>query len=111
MATTYKVLGQSVSVANTAVHGYTVPTGGNAVVSTVTICNRNTTTDLTYRLAVLPSGETLAAKHYIVYDSILQAQDAIALTYGITLAAGDKIVLIASTADFSMTVFGQEITP
>lgn len=111
MATTYKVLGQSVSVANTAVHGYTVPTGGNAVVSTVSICNRSTTTDLTYRLAVLPSGETLAAKHYLVYDSILQAQDSIALTYGITLAAGDKIVLIAPTTDFSMTVFGQEITP
>jgi len=37
MATTYKVLGQSVSVANTAVHGYTVPTGGNAVCVAVDI--------------------------------------------------------------------------
>ena len=111
MATTYKVLGQSVSVANTAVHGYTVPTGGNAVVSTVNICNRSTTTDLAYRLAVIPSGETLADKHYIVYDAVLGAKDAIGFTYGITLAAGDKIVLIAPTADFSMTVFGQEITP
>jgi hypothetical protein len=111
MATTYKVLGQSVSVANTAVHGYTVPTGGNAVVSTVNICNRSTTSDLTYRLAVLPSGETLADKHYIIYDAVLAAKDAIGFTYGITLAAGDKIVLIAPTADFSMTVFGQEITP
>jgi len=111
MATTYKVLGQSVSVANTAVHGYTVPTGGNAIVSTVSICNRSTTTDLTYRLAVLPSGATLSAQHYLVFDAVLRAKDSIAFTYGITLAAGDKIVLIAPTADFSMTVFGSEITP
>lgn len=110
MPTTYKVLGQTVSVANTAVHGYTVPSGGNAIISTVSICNRNTTTDLTYRLAVIPSGETLDSKHYLVYDSILQAQDSIALTYGITLAAGDKLTLIAPTTDFSMTIFGQEIT-
>jgi hypothetical protein len=51
MATTYKILGQSAPAATTEVDLYTVPAATDAVVSTVTACNRGTAAG-TYRIYV-----------------------------------------------------------
>lgn len=109
MATTYKVLAQSAPSATTATDIYTVGSGKSAVISTIVVANRATST-ATYRIAVRPAGATLEAKHYIAYDITVGLSDSTTLTLGITLAATDVITVYASTANLSFNVFGSEIS-
>lgn len=108
MATTYKVLGQSAPSATTNTDIYTVPAGTQAVISTISVCNR-TQGELSFRIAVRPNGETLANKHYIAYDSKVSGQDSLFITVGVTADAGDVITVYSSTADISYNVYGSEI--
>jgi hypothetical protein len=109
MATsTYKVLGQSAPSATTATAAYTVPSSTQAVISTITICNR-ASTSATYRIAIRPNGATLANEHYIAYDATVAGNDTVFLTVGITIDAADVVTIYASTADTSFNIFGVEI--
>lgn len=108
MATTLKVLGQVNPLAATLTTLYTVPAATSTVVSTITITNLGISG--TYRIAVRPADATLANQHYIVYDSSLNASDAVSFTLGITLATTDVISIYASTANFSFNAFGTEIS-
>lgn len=108
MPSSYKILGQSNPAATTQTQVYLVPAATSAVVSTIVICNIDTVA--TYRISIIPSGQTLANRHYIVYDGILNQGESIFLTIGATLAAGDNIEVFASTANVSFSVFGSEIT-
>jgi hypothetical protein len=108
MATTYEVLGQESPAANTDDDLYTVPSATSAVVSTLSVCNRGVST--TFRVAVRPAGATLANQHYIVFDNIVNAGDAVFLTLGITLAATDVVTVRAGTADMSFSLFGSELS-
>jgi hypothetical protein len=107
MATTYKVLGQSNPAATTDTTLYTVPALTETVVSTITVANLGTTG--TFRVAVRPAGASIANQHYIVYDAILNANDSITLTLGITLATTDVITVRASNTSFAFQAFGSEI--
>jgi len=109
MPTAYKVLGQSNPSATTATTLYTVPSATDTVVSTVSVCNQASTAG-TFRLAVRPAGATLAAQHYVAYDTPIAANDTIALTLGITLDATDVITVYASSANMSFSAFGSEIS-
>jgi len=86
---------------------YTVPASSSAVVSTITV-NNPTTSATTFRIAVVPSGETLALKHWIAFDIALAANATTALTLGLTLAAGDKIKVSNDTGNVSFAAFGSE---
>jgi hypothetical protein len=109
MAATYKVLGQSAPSATTATTLYTVPSSTSAIVSTITVCNRDTTSG-TFRIAIRPAGATLANQHYIVYDSTIASNDTVTFTLGITLATTDIITVYASSANMSFNAFGSELT-
>jgi hypothetical protein len=109
MAIAYKVLGQSNPSATTATTLYTVPAATSTVVSTITICNQNTSSD-TYRIAIRPAGATLAAQHYIAYNGAIPAYDTISLTIGITLATTDVVTVYAGTSTLSFSLFGSEIS-
>ena len=109
MATTYKVLGQSNPSATTATTLYTVPASTSTVVSTINICNQGVSAD-TFRIAIRPAGETLAAKHYIAYNTVIPGYDSISLTMGITLATTDVVTVYAGTANVSFNIFGSEIS-
>ncbi len=105
----YKVLGRKAAAATTEEELYTVPSSSAAVVSSIVIANRSASSR-TYRLSVKPtSGTTIADEHYIAYDVTIAANDSVALTLGITLAAGNVIVTYASTADLTFTAFGSEL--
>ena len=105
---TYKVLAQSAPSATTATDIYTIASATQAVISTITVCNR-AATSATYRIAVRPNAATLANQHYIAYDSTVGANDTIALTLGITVDAADVVTVYASTANLSFNIFGSEI--
>jgi hypothetical protein len=109
MPSAYKVLGQSNPAATTATTLYTVPSATQAVCSTLSVCNQGASS-ATFRVAVRPAGATLAATHYLVFDSSLTANDSAFLTLGITLATTDVVTVYASSASLSFSLFGSEIS-
>ena len=86
---------------------YTVPAGSSAVVSTVSVANLTGVSN-TYRIAVVPSGETLAKKHFTHMDIPIAANNTQTITIGMTLSAGDTIRVAADTDKVSFTAFGSE---
>lgn len=109
MPTTYKVLAQSNPSATTATTLYTVPASTSTVISTVTVCNQAASAG-SFRIAVRPAAETLAAKHYVAYDVAIAANDTTALTLGLTLATTDVVTIYASSATMSFNAYGSEIS-
>jgi hypothetical protein len=109
MPSAYSVLGQSAPSAASNTDVYTVPALTSSVISTITVCNRGTSS-ATFRIAVRPAGAAIANQHYIVYDGAIAANDMLAFTMGITLATTDVITVYASTANLSFSVFGSKIT-
>jgi hypothetical protein len=109
MAYTYKVLAQSAPSATTNTDIYTVGSGKQAIVSTITVANRSATAR-TYRIAIRPAGDVLANQHYIAYDVTVGGNDTTPLTIGVTLTATDVITVYASAADLSFGIFGSEIS-
>jgi glucose-6-phosphate dehydrogenase assembly protein OpcA len=109
MATTYKVLGQSNPAATTLTTLYTVPSATSTVVSTLMICNQASTA-ASFRVAVRPAGASIVAQHYLSYDTVVPANDSIALTLGMTLATTDVVSVYASTTTMSFSLFGSEIS-
>lgn len=108
MATVYKVLGQVKPNATTNTTLYTVPSATSAVVSTLAVTNLGVST--TFRIAVRPSGATIADQHYIVYDSTLNAGSSVYLTLGISLAATDVVTVYAGTENVAFNLFGSEVS-
>jgi hypothetical protein len=108
MATTYKVLGQVNPSAATPTTLYTVPSGTQTVVSTISVCNL-TDGEISFRIAIRPAGEELATKHYIAYNAKVSGNDTTFITVGATLGAGDVITVYESAADITFNAFGSEI--
>lgn len=89
---------------------YTVPVGTQAIISSIFAVNHDTVTR-TYDLAIVPSGETLAVKHHVRWDYPIDANDFDMFSEKLTLSAGDKIVVLPSTADkIGFTAFGVEVS-
>ena len=109
MATNYKVLGQSAPSATTDTTLYTVPASTQAVISTVTVCNRGSAA-ATFRIAVRPDGASLSNQHYVAYDVQVDANATIPWTIGMTLGDTDVVTVRGSSANLSFTAFGSEIT-
>jgi hypothetical protein len=107
MGAIYKILGQTTGSLSD-VNLYTVPIGSSSILSTVTICNTSVTAS-SYRLAAIPSGSTLANKHYIAYETSVSANDTTALTLGITLGSEDKLNIYGS-GSLSFSVFGSQLS-
>lgn len=103
---TYKVLGQILSTADTLENLYIAT--NSAVCSTLAVCNQGLTA--TVRVAVRPTGESISAKHFIIYDTVLNANDSMFLTLGISLAPTDIVSVSANTSNVSFSLFGTEIS-
>ena len=109
MATTYKVLGQASPTGNTDTNLYTVPASTQAVISSIVVCNRDSSNN-TFRIAVRPAGETLNVKHYISFDTDIPARDTISLSLGVSLGNTDLITVTTMSGNVSYSVFGAEIS-
>lgn len=107
MPQTIKVLGQSSPSATTNTDLYTVPSGNSAVISTVSICNR-VSTSATYRIALRPGGAAIGNVNYIVYDNTIQGNDSVFLTIGASLAATDVVTVYSSAAQLTFNAYGTE---
>jgi hypothetical protein len=109
MALAYKVLGQSSPNANTATTLYTVPSAKEAIVNTLTVCNRANAA-ATYRIAVRPAGASLANQHYVIYDNTVGALDTVQPDITLSLAATDVLEVYGSTNTISFMASGVEIS-
>ena len=107
MADTLKVLGQLAPDATTDTDLYTVPENTVTTVSSIAACNRSGGA-LTFRVAVRPSGATVANEHYIYYGKSVAANDTEFIIIGITLSDSDVISVYASSGDMSFSIFGVE---
>jgi hypothetical protein len=56
------------------------------------------------------AGAALAAAQYIAYDVSLPANASDTLTLGLTLGATDVVTVYASSATFSFSAFGSELS-
>jgi hypothetical protein len=109
MADTYKVLGQSNPGAAVLTDLYTVPAATQAILSTVTVCNRSAT-PTSFRISVAIAGAADNAVQYIEFDKAIGANASASFTYGITLAATDKVRVFATLATLTFQAFGVERT-
>lgn len=108
MATRYRVLGQKSPAANTDWDIYTVNGTKDAVVSSITVANRNSDS-ATYRVAVRPDGATLTDDMYVAYDVQVGANSTQALSLGITMNQNDVLTVRSSSGLVSFNVYGTEI--
>ena len=116
MATTYKILGQTLGTAGsgTWTNPYTVPSATSAIVSTITVCNQ-TSTPQTYSIGlkdnptstmfIAPSG-----KEYVVFQASIPAYTTTSYTLGITLSQFDQVAVSSSSTNMSFNLFGTEIS-
>lgn len=110
MAETLKRLGATTVVATTNTSLYQVPSGKSAVVSSLVVCNRGST-DRTFRVAHVDGAiGSVANEDYIAYDAPIEANGTITLSLGITMQAGDSLLVYASHADVNFIAWGSEVT-
>lgn len=124
-----KILGRIDTVAGSLVDVYTVPLATSAVISSIFVTmfngsNFNGQVNMTTRLAVSVGGGVIDLKDYLMYDYVMTCrvplpfpeQQHLALSLGLTLAAGDKIrwrhdpVVVGDGAEAAINVFGIEMT-
>jgi hypothetical protein len=108
--TTYRVLGQVAPVAEAFTDLYTPSSGVETVISTLVIANRSDSTAGSYRIIISPDGETLSDKHYLAFNVPIAAGDSTTMTLGLTLNAGDKLIVYSGNNNLSFSLFGMEIT-
>lgn len=104
-----KVLGQVAPSATTETELYEVPALTSTVVSTVTVCNRDSA-PATWRFSVSVGGGATANKDYLYYDNIIPPNETFAFTLGLTLGAGDILRVYASSGTLSFNIFGEEVS-
>jgi hypothetical protein len=88
---------------------YIVPDNRSAVASSLTISNIGTSA-ATYRIAVVKYGETLSHKSMLAFDHPIIQTSAETMTLGLSLAAGDKIIVQSDTDKVQFQLFGSELT-
>lgn len=108
MPTVYKILGQSNPNANTLTEIYDVPESNSSVISTVSFCNSNLTSNAFVTMYAVKSGEQPSANNMITNRAILPMTDTLIFTIGMTLASNDRIIANVTTGNISASVFGTE---
>lgn len=101
-----KKLGQAMPAATTDVTLYTCPATRRAVVSVCTVQETGNAV-ATFRVCHT-TGSTTTAGTALYWNSDLTAKQHAGLCEGWTLAAGDSIVVQASTAAVTFTLMGEE---
>jgi len=106
---TLKVLGQAVPTANVLTDLYTVPASSSAVISSIVVCNQNSSSTIAFRVSVAVGGAADTPKQYLYYDLPLTNNDTFVATIGISLAQNDVVRIQSDTANVSFNLVGVEV--
>ena len=109
MAQTYRILGQISPTASSTSAVYTVPSGSSAVLSTIAVTNRSASAG-TYSIFLGQAGASPAASNQFAASVAVAANDTVALTLGVTLAATDVVNVQPSASTITFHAFGAEIS-
>jgi hypothetical protein len=112
MAQIYKRLGAINPSANTQTNVYVVPASTEAIISTIAICNQDST-NVSYSLIMMPPGSfnaTANARDFLVRGAVVPAADTILLTIGLTANAGSIFAANTNNPNVSISMFGSEIS-
>lgn len=111
----YKILGQITTTANAIANVYVVPATSYTSLNSITVCN-GTSNAVVFDLAVRPTSEALATKHYLIRGLTIPAADTLVLEPGITLPANAILAAnttganaAASAAGVSVHAYGVEL--
>lgn len=107
MAEIKKILGQVAPSATTETDLYVVPSSKGAVLSFISVCNRNASAG-TFRISVSFGGAATGNKDYTHYDEAIAAKTHARVDMGLTLSNLDEVRVYASNADMSFQAFGAE---
>lgn len=102
---TYKVLAQSAPSAATATTLLTA--SSQTIISTLNVANTGGTADA-IRIAVRPSGATLANQHYIAFGVQVPPGAIFSLQGGITINNTDVVTVYSTTGTSSFSAFGSD---
>ena len=111
MATSYKILGQA-NFGNVNTTLYTVPTGKQSTVSSITFICGDTGAGNYIRIHAVKSGQSIGLENMIYRVNSAEYLGSYSFSDGITLAAGESIQVRGNTAGESnqtATVFGCEM--
>ena len=101
---TYKVV-QAQGTALTDL--YTVPSGKNAVISTIAMCNYGTASAFAH-VFVRPAGATQADIHTLASGVALVPDDTLFITAGFALGTADVVSVQADSADVTFHAYLNE---
>lgn len=102
----YKVLGQAAPAANASTDLFTAV--AQTVCSSLVLCNRGAE-GASFRVQVRPGGAASANAQTVLHNVPLAPGESLFFTVGFTLAVGDVVTVICSSADISASLFGQEV--
>lgn len=110
MATTYKILGQSLPTTTSNATLYTVPASTETIVSTLTATNI-TANEVTFNLHAVASGDSAGTDNALAYQATIAANTIASFSLGLTLGAADSLV-VASSVGTAVTfqAFGSELS-
>lgn len=116
MAQSYKILGQIAPAANTETNVYVTPAATSAIVNTIYITNQDSA-NANVTLILRPINESLANKHYILQDQLVEQADTLILNLNVTMNA-EAILACNNTVradetkscNISVNAFGVELT-
>lgn len=116
MPQNYKILGQIKPTENTLTNVFVTTSSNSAIVSTIYITNQedaNANVDIIVR----PVNETLANKHYILKNQLVERADTLVLNLNITMNSSSILAAnnsrragINKSCNVSFNAFGVEIS-
>lgn len=110
MATAYKVAQvQGTAGVSTYATLYNSPASTEAIISTIAICNTDTSA-ATYRIGLDDTAGTPGASEWLVYGATVPANDTVFLTIGGAIEAGKYIRISSSANTVTFTAFVSEIS-
>lgn len=110
MSDTLKVLAQSAPTASSITDIYTVPGATSTTISSIMVCNQNSTGSINFRISIAVSGASDTPKQYLYYDVPLISNDTFVAVIGLTLGSSDVLRVMTDTANVSFSVFGVEVS-
>lgn len=103
-----KILGQAIPAADTGTYMYTVPDEYGAVISTIVVCNTDSSA-ATFSIHIVNAADGAAAAKNANFDTVaLAGNDSVTITLGITLSNLDQVYFINNTGFLSISVYGVE---
>lgn len=111
MSTSYKpVQVQGTAAATTYATLYTVPAGKEAIISSIVICNTDSSNG-SYRIGITTSETDPNAAQWLAYDVVVAANTTTALKLGVALDSGKYLRVSSAANTITFSAFVSEITP